>query len=168
MKKLFLLIMLVTILFMGCKSTKPAQQKESASPAQQPVSNVTILDITEKEWKLIEVRINGENTGFNRATLTRDGFGDVFTLSFNEGMVSGMGAPNRYSAPYVPGSGRDISVMLLRSTLMASIFESSRLKEHDYFNYVQNAYRWNLNNNNLELYSKIESGDEIILIFNLG
>jgi heat shock protein HslJ len=81
-------------------------------------------------------------------------------------MISGTGAPNRYSAPYKLGASRDIRFAMVRATLMESIFEHEKLREHDFFNYIQNTYRWNVINSNLVLSSKVDK-DEIVLVFSL-
>jgi len=124
-------------------------------------------NVTGKDWKLIEVRINNVDTGFTRSSLARSENTEYFTAIFDSEMASGTGAPNRYSAPYKLGESKNISLMTVRATLMATIFESGKLREHDFFGYIQNAYSWNLVNNNLILFSKAENGNEVILVFSL-
>lgn len=170
MKKLIFLAALIAILLIACKSApKPPQQP--SQPQQPSVSSEEnfsdFSEITGKNWLLTEVRIDGKNTGFDRGALVRDGFGEYFTLRFDAENISGTGAPNRYSAPYTLGTGGEIDIMLVRATLMAPIREPDKLREHDFFNYVQNSYKWNLTRNNLELNSRIEDGSEVVLIFTL-
>lgn len=124
-------------------------------------------DVPDKEWKLIEVYINGRNTGFNRNSLARGVYPEMYTLSFNAELISGTGAPNRYTAPYTTGENRTIKIALVRATLMAAISENSSLREYDYFSYVQNVYEWNIVNDNLELHSKLENNSEVRLVFSL-
>ena len=118
------------------------------------------------EWKLIDVYINSVNTMFNRSSLPAE-LGNSFTLNFNTELVSGVGAPNRYSAPYTLGDNQTISIMVMRSTLMATFLEPENLTEHDFFTYMQNSYSWKLVNNNLELLSKTRDGGEVRLVFSL-
>jgi len=118
------------------------------------------------EWKLIDVYINGVNTMFNRSSLPAE-LGNSFTLNFNAELVSGVGAPNRYSAPYTLGDNQTISIMVMRSTLMATFLEPENLSEHDFFTYMQNSYSWKLVNNNMELLSKTRDGGEVRLVFSL-
>ena len=151
MKRCILSIMISAVVAVSCASVTAAGSSN---------------EIPEKEWKLIEVYVNGRNTGFNRASLNRGG-AEMFTLTFKEGMVGGAGAPNRYNAPYTAGENKTVSIALVRATLMASILEPSSLREHDFFNYIQGAYKWNVINNNFELYSKLENGSEIRLVFSL-
>jgi heat shock protein HslJ len=119
-----------------------------------------------REWKLITVYINGNNTQFDRSSLPAE-LGNSFTLNFSAGLVSGVGAPNRYSAPYTLGDNQAISIMVMRSTLMATFLEPENLSEHDFFTYMQNSYSWKLANNNLELLSKTSDGGEVRLVFSL-
>jgi len=127
---------------------------------------VNVSGIEGNEWKLIEVYVDGRNTLFNRNTLPAEP-GNIFTVNFDAQTVSGVGAPNRYSAPYTLGDNQAISIMLIRSTLMASLFQPENLSEHDFFIYLQNAYLWKLDNNKLELLSKTGAGVEVRLIFSL-
>ncbi|GHV46551.1 hypothetical protein AGMMS49546_34770 [Spirochaetia bacterium] len=121
-----------------------------------------------KEWKLVEIRTSPENIIFDRSTLVSDGFGDIFTLKFDGGRVQGMAAPNRYFAPYTQGKSQSLTIDRIAGTLIAPIREPEKVKEHDYFVYLQNTYRWNINNKNLELYTKSEDGREAVLVFTAG
>jgi len=166
MKKQFFLLVLATILIMSCSSTQnvPAVEgREMNGSSVNSTSNVT--DITGNEWKLIRVYVNGANIGFNRNTLPEE-LRDFFTVKFDGGTVSGVGAPNLYSAPYTMGDNQ-INISLMRSTMMASFFQPENLTEHEYFTYMQNTHEWKLVNNNLELLSKTENGDEMRLVFSL-
>jgi heat shock protein HslJ len=149
MKQFFIGVFMVAVLMAGCR-TAPQ-----------------FSDITGKEWKLTEVRIDNKNIGFSRDALLNEGFGEAFTLNFDAQFISGVGAPNRYSAPYTLEEKQGISVKLARATLMAPIREPEKLREHDFFSYIQNASSWNLKGNNLELRSKTESGSEVVLVFSL-
>jgi len=129
------------------------------------------LDNTEIQWLLTSVSINGSDTGFNRGELNEiPNEAEFFTLMFgrvsfgSSGNVSGVGAPNRFSAPYTYGNNRTIEILPMRSTLMASIFEPQGLKEYDYYNYLQNAYKWDHIGNRLEIYSKT-GNQEVVMIF---
>ena len=123
------------------------------------------LDNTEIQWFLTDVSIDGNDTGFNRDELNGTPNGDeIFSLKFDRGILYGMGAPNRFSGPYSTGGKQTLKIMPIRSTLMASIFEPEGLKEHYFFSYLQNAYKWARLGNRLEIYSK--TGDqEIVMTF---
>ena len=122
-------------------------------------------NVLEREWKLIDVRVNNKSINFDRSELSAQGFGDIFTLTFGSDRLSGVGAPNRYFAPYTPGENQSISVGNIAGTLMASFMEPEKLKEHEYFMYLQNANKWDLVKNNLELSSKGEDGRDVVLVF---
>ena len=160
--KAMIIVFFAVIASVSCNSSVRAVTQNSGTefPAYAEFSHVI-----EIEWKLTEVRINGTNSGFNRSSLSAHGFHDDFTLTFDADFISGAGSPNRYSAPYTLNDGYSISIMLIRSTMMASIFEPVGMREHDFFQYLQNAYEWRLVNNCLELLSKTADGDDVILVF---
>jgi len=124
-------------------------------------------NVTGKEWKLVEARIDNKDILFDRNTLVKEEAGDIFTLNFSKDALSGKGAPNRYNAPYTVGKNQVISIKPLRSTLMAALWQPEKLPEHAFFAYMNNVYAWNLVNNRLELRSKTEDGKEVRLLFAL-
>jgi len=130
----------------------------------------SVTDITGTQWKLIEVQVKNEPFGvniiFDRKTLSKEQAGDIFTLNFDKENVSGKGAPNSYSAPYTR-ENENISISQMRTTMMASLWQPEKLREHQYFIYMQNAYKWNLADKKLELFSKDEEGKEVKLVFSL-
>jgi len=171
MKKQFFSLFLISSLIMSCASA--STKTEAGIETETPVSStpnsyynsIIVSGIVGHEWKLVEVYINGNNTQFNRSTLPAEP-GNFFTLNFDAQNISGVGVPNRYSAPYTL-SEKTINIMLIRSTLMASFFQPENLTEHDFFTYLQNAYSWKLIDNDLELQSKTTDGAEVRLVFSL-
>ena len=179
MKKQFFSLVLAAVLMVSCASAK---QDISPSEPQGKWSGFSgtggtgmdkadantpgVSGIEGNEWKLIEVYLDGKNTRFSRNSLPEE-LKNFFTLNFNAEHISGVGAPNRYSAPYAKDENRAISIMLIRSTMMASFFQPENLSEHDFFTYMQNAYEWKLVSETLELHSKTENGSEIRLVFSL-
>jgi heat shock protein HslJ len=121
-------------------------------------------DITGKMWLLMDVYIDEADTQFRRDSQPDGLPKDIFTVKFEEGIISGTGAPNLFSAPYSLLENQGISIMPMRSTLMASLFEPENLKEHDFYLYLQNAYRWELSEEKLTLHSKTKEGLEVRLI----
>ena len=122
-------------------------------------------DVKNRDWKLAEVHVNSENITIERSEYTAAGFGEIFTLRFDDERISGVGAPNRYFAPYRLVDKQGIAINTIAGTLMIALFEPEKFKEHTFFVLLQNAYRWNLSGKNLELHSKGESGSEAVLIF---
>jgi heat shock protein HslJ len=136
-----------------------------ATGIQEYYADKGFLDNIGKQWLLTNVDINGSDTGFKRDELKGMANEDeLFSLKFDSGTLSGTGAPNRFSGPYTEGEKQTLIIMPMRSTLMASIFEPESLKEHDFYNYLQNAYRWERIEYKLKIYSK--PGDqEVVMTF---
>jgi heat shock protein HslJ len=124
-------------------------------------------EIIGKEWKLIEVQVSGKSIGFDRNILNNEGFGDIFTLNFDAERISGIGAPNKYFAPYTADKDLTLKVEPIAGTLMAPLRQPEKLKEHDFFTYLGNASKWNLVKGNLQLASKDKDGSDVTLIFSL-
>jgi len=141
------LLLALAAMFTGCKS---------------------FSSIKNKDWGLIAVRTTPENITFERAKLVEEGFGDIFTLRFETDRAGGIGAPNRYTAPYTASGKQDLTIQTLAITLMAPLREPEKLKEKDYFAYLQNTSTWNLVNKNLELHTKKENDTEAVLVFTSG
>jgi heat shock protein HslJ len=130
-------------------------------------STPKFANVRDKEWKLVAVKAGPEDIVFDRNRLVDEGFGDIFTIQFAD-QVSGKGAPNRYFGPYEAGKDLSLAIKNVASTLMAPIREPEKLKERDFFTYLGNAYRWNLNKEKqLELSTKGEDGAETVMVFAL-
>ena len=153
MKQLLIVFVLAAVL-MGCGT-----QADSSS----------FSSVTGKEWRLIEVRIDTafrREIIFDRNSLTKENARDVFTLRFDNANMGGTAAPNRYNAPYSLGEDRQsITISPLRSTQMAALWQPERLRENDYYAYMQNVNRWELANGRLILYSKNEEGHDVRLTY---
>jgi len=127
-------------------------------------------DVSGKNWKLIEVYIDGmfdREIILDRDVLSQEGNTELYTLNFDVQMVSGLGAPNRYSAPFTVGDSQSVNIMPMRSTMMAAIFAPERLPEHQFFGFLQNAYKWEIDNGNLILLSRTEEHNNVRMVFGL-
>jgi heat shock protein HslJ len=164
---------IAAILAVSCGS---APDTPSGANGPVPAAGFSgISGITGKDWKLIEVRSSadasasaGTDTGasrFSRGELAEAGMENAYTLRFDEERLSGMGAPNRYSAPYTQGAGQTLSIGVIASTLMASIREPENLKEREYFDYLENVNKWEFVQGQLRLISRNGRGEETVLIF---
>jgi len=155
MKKQILLFLGVIVLVMSCNTT--------------PKNVSSFSGVMGKEWKLIEVQLDG--TPFNRIVLydrndlKKNNVGGVYTMNFNAEMVSGTGAPNKYTAPYTLGDGNALKIDVIKSTLMAPIVQPEKLQEQAFYNYMQNVESWSSDNGKLVLQSKAENGNVVKLIF---
>jgi len=172
MNKQIFSLLFTAALMVSCASTNASASGlrdaggNTSDPSTAGTNTASPSTLEGHEWKLIDVYINGVNTGFNRSSLPAE-LGNSFTLNFSAELVSGVGAPNRYTAPYSLGDNQTISIMVMRSTLMATFLEPENLTEHDFFTYMQNSYSWKLVNNNLELLSKTRDGGDVRLVFSL-
>jgi heat shock protein HslJ len=128
------------------------------------VSTPQFEDVRNKEWKLVMVQTKPENIILDRSQLEAEGFRDAFTIKFAD-QVSGKGAPNRYFGPYETGKDLSLSIKNVAATLMAPIREPETLKEREFFNYLENARRWNINQGNLEISTSGEDGVEALMVF---
>jgi heat shock protein HslJ len=159
MKKLtgvymYAILVLLTIVFVSCAGTASARG-----------NGMALKDMQGKEWMLLEVRKPGKTALIDRKKLETSFPGGVYTINFEEGRVSGFGAPNRYFGPYTVGSNKALSIGNLASTMMAALFEPEELKENEFFAYLSKVSRWNIQSGKLELYSADSSGAETVLIF---
>ena len=173
MKKILLLAALfVAIFFVGCQ-TAPAAHEASRQAFTPEVTiqvdaaqgEESFDNVLGKEWKLVDVLLDGRNVGFSRDLLAAKGFRDAFTLQFDTGSLGGAAAPNRYFAQYTLSEDRGISVGLVAGTRMAPIAELEQLREHDYLFFVQSIYRWSLAGGKLELSSRGRNDEAVKLVF---
>jgi len=149
MRKQYFLLVLVIAVIISCSST----------PNFSAVSG--------KDWKLIEVNVNDRVILFDRNTLTSEDAGDIYTFNFDAQNIRGKGAPNLYSGPYTLGANQAITMNPVSSTKMAPLKQPEKLREADYFVYLQKVYKWNLVDKKLELYSKAEDDSEVRMVFSL-
>ena len=144
-----------------------------ASGASASGSGGDFKDVQGKGWTLLEIRSQGKTVSLDRSKLAAGFPEGVYTINFeevsagNEGRVSGVGAPNRYTGPYTFDSNKAISIGLLASTKMLALKEPDELKENDFFAYLAKVKRWDLNSGKLELYSANDAGAETVLVFGL-
>jgi heat shock protein HslJ len=156
MKKQIIFIVAVAVLIMSCVSTGNVSSFSS---------------VTGKDWKLLEIQI--DNISFNRIVLydrndlRKERVESIYTVKFDAEMVSGTGAPNKYSAPYELGEGNSLKIMVMRTTLMAPLVQPEKLQEQDFYLFMQNVEEWSSDNNKLILHSKTENGTPVRLIFAL-
>jgi heat shock protein HslJ len=151
MKGLFLTAALITTILMSCSST--------------PQSSGDVPEFAGKDWKLIEVYIDGNKTQFNRNSLQNESTRNLFTLKFDGQALSGIGAPNNFSSRYTLGNNQAITILPGITTLMAPLSVPGNLSEYDFYAYLYSAQKWGMVNNNLELHSKTADGKMVILKF---
>jgi hypothetical protein len=133
--------------------------------AGQPARQVSFDELTGKEWRLEGIETGSRNIALDRQKLTGEGFAGAFTLNFGDGQVYGRGAPNTYRAPCRQGRNQSLSIGNAAATLMAPLKEPEDFKEGEYFACLGNAYRWDLVQGGLRLYTKTGDGSEAVLVF---
>ena len=117
------------------------------------------------EWILIEIQTKPRPIIISRNSQEMRGFENIYTLRFDENRLSGIAAPNRYSAPYKLDKNQAITIQLIVATLMAPILEPKNLKENEYFIYLQNAQKWNISKGRLELHTTGKNNVKAVLIY---
>ena len=129
------------------------------------VGGAKIKDVEGKEWILLGIKSQGKTVTIDRKKLEAGNMGGAFTINFEEGRVSGMGAPNRYFGPYTVDSKNVLSIGNVASTMMAAFFQPEELKENEFFDYLSKANSLKIKSGKLELYSVNNAGTETVLVF---
>ena len=133
------------------------------APAQE--GGAIFKNAEEKEWMLLEFRSGGKTVTINRQKIEAD-LGKVYVIYFFEdGRAGGVGAPNRFNAPWSAGANRSLTIGNIASTMMMAFREPDELKESEYFSYLSGVSRWDLREGKLELYSTDSAGVETVLVF---
>jgi len=159
MKKYLFVFLLIGACLIGCTTAKAATGNSAS------IENQDFTEVAGKDWKLTAVYVDGKKTEFSRDAQPGGFARDIFSLKLQDGTISGLGAPNRYTGRYTLNDNQGISVTPLAATMMAALFQTENLNEHEFFVYIQNAYLWKQVDGNLELYSKNANNREVRLIF---
>jgi heat shock protein HslJ len=147
-------LILPAIIFVSCAGTASARG-----------SGAEFKNVQGKEWTLLEIKSQGKTVRIDRKKLETVNLGGAFTINFEDGRASGVGAPNRYFGPYTVDSNNVLSIGNLASTMMAALFEPEELRETEFLDYLSKVKRWNLRSKKLELYSVNSAGAETVLVF---
>ena len=148
---------LVYICFLLCAFMAP-----SFAGGEEVKDSANFEEILGRNWILEEFKNGSVIVSIDR---TKPIGIDIYSLRFDAQRISGVGAPNRYFAPYTLGEGNYLSIGMVGNTRMGPIFENEKLWEQDYFSYLRKAYRWDLQDGKLKLYTRSETNNEVILIF---
>jgi heat shock protein HslJ len=153
-KTFFMVLVTAAAITLACASTPVSSSESTSEPS-----------FFNKDWNLVELKSESGNIIFNRNKMAAEEIGNFFFLRFDSERVSGVGAPNRFFGNYTLLDNQALRINPLASTLMATFREPEELREYEYFKYLQNASKWNLNRGKLEIYSKKDDGSEAILVF---
>ena len=135
-----------------------------AEPAHE-INKAAFSNLTGKKWMLAELRTGEQTILIDRTKPELDNLDGIYSLEFNESQVSGMGAPNRYFAPYTEGEGKALFIGNIASTMMFPFIEPEGLRETQFFNYLSKVTRWDLVNGKLELFCSDDIGTPVVLVF---
>jgi len=128
-------------------------------------SGAEFKDAQGKEWTLQQIKSQGKTVRIDRKKLEANNMSGAFTVNFEEGRVSGVGAPNRYFGPYTVNSNNVLNIGLLAGTMMASFYEPEELKEKEFYDYLSKAKHWDIRSKKLQIYSANSEGADTVLIF---
>ena len=171
MKKVLLtlgLIITFAIVFQSCTSIESAGEngsRQAGIGTNAGQNEANFGDVEGKDWILLELRTPGETIYMDRAKLGEIGLSGVYTIRFEEGMLGGMGSPNRYAGPYTLGGNMILGIGDILSTMMFSFIQPEGLTEFEYFALLSGVTRWNLEEGRLELFSSGSDGIESVLVF---
>jgi hypothetical protein len=121
-------------------------------------------DVAGTPWRLFEIKKGADAVYVDRSQLEADGMGDVYTLHFAEGNVSGKGAPNNFRAHYKTKDA-SLSIGLIAQTQMAPLKEPTVLKESEFFDYLVKVNAWSRDGDTLTLVTTDRDGSETVLAF---
>lgn len=127
------------------------------------------MNVEGSDWYLEQVTRNGTSINIDRETLIADGMADWLTVRFENGRMSGRGAPNRFTADCTVNSDGSLSIGLIAATKMMAFKEPAALKEQEYFDCLEGISQWKLPvPGRLELsFTSKKNGQSGMLIFGL-
>ena len=165
--KTFLLFLLTLYLPAACANAPKVSGTEDARLTENTAAG-DFSSVQGKDWLLTELRNSFSVIKINRDVYAKEGFGEFFSLRFDVERIGGVGAPNRYFAPYTQAGNDSLSIGLIAGTLMAAFREPAELKEHEFFALLQNVFQWKLAGDNLELFANNEAGSQTVLVFSVS
>jgi len=175
--KLTVLLVAGTVLVMGScqrnearrdattRATPPATDSAAQLLADVADPDAGFSEVRNREWILSAIRTAQETVILDRDGHTELGFGDIFTLRFEDAMVFGTAMPNTYRGPYTLTENHGLAFGPKATTMMAAFMEPEEITENEFFAHMGNVSRWDLVDGNLELHTATEDGTETVLIF---
>jgi len=125
------------------------------------INKVTFGEFLDKDWSLIEVKRGSTIITIDRTNAPSK----IYTIRFEERILSGTGAPNHYRAPYITTGNNIISIGRISCTRLGPLYELKGFKEYEFFRYLERVMSWDFRNGRLELRTSDENGDEVLLLF---
>ncbi|MGB2579573.1 heat shock protein HslJ [Elusimicrobium simillimum] len=123
-------------------------------------------DVNGKVWQLSQVLNSAGKATYSHAALGQDEFfKDIYTLQFDKERVNGKAAPNRYNGPFTLGENNAIAFKHFASTMMMGIKVPNGLSEHQYFQLMEKANKWEVKKGQLKLSTVDANGAKATMIF---
>ena len=146
--KLIALLLALTALAMGsCQSVRAGGNS----------ADVDFSMVMNMDWILSELKTDSGTVVLNREKHVEQGFGNIFTLRFEDELAIGKAMPNTFRGPYTLGDeDRAITFGPMATTRMLALTQPEELSEDDFFAYMNNVVGWNLVGGNLELYTSTD------------
>jgi heat shock protein HslJ len=160
--KKFLPFLFAVLLTSVCAAA-PASETGPGAPAPAVGQSFNFADAEGVDWVLTEVKAVSGTVRMDRQKLEAINLGGAYTMRFESGRLTGMGAPNRFNGPYIAGEGRALSIGPAAATQMMAIVQPEGLAEHEFFTYLAKVSGWDLREGRLELTSSSENGAAILV-----
>jgi len=163
--KLTVLLLALMILPISSCLINNAAINATGTDITEPETDIDFSSVANRNWILSEIRSATETVTLDRKKHIVEGFGDIFTLRFEDILVFGKGAPNTYRGPYTLADNQAITFGQMATTMMAAFREPEELTEHRFFVHMGSVMRWKLVEENLELLTIDEDNAEVVLVF---
>jgi len=156
--------LLLTLSVLAVVSCQTSRRAAGTAPAEEMPD--AFSSVMNRDWVLSEIRTTLETVTLDRVMLA-ERFGPIFTMRFDDTLVSGTAAPNTYRGPYMLADYQAITIGPLGTTRMATSVQPDELTENGFINYMYNVFMWNLAEENmvLELHTTADDGTETVLVF---
>ena len=125
------------------------------------VNDITFSEVQGRYWNLTEVKNGSVTVSIDRTNVPID----IYTIKFESKRLTGVGAVNFYFASYTTDENDCLSIKRIACTRVGTLYEMKNFTEYAYFQHLERAYRWNLYDGKLELYTFDKNGDRVILVF---
>jgi heat shock protein HslJ len=136
---------------------------EERAPVQAVSKNAVYEELLGIVWLLSEIEVSFGKTALDRAAMTANGMGDIYTMQLTEEGVSGKAAPNRYFTTFELRYNHDFRLRPIVGTMLPANINIGGLMENEYYWYLQRASHWEIVNNTLELYAYPSQNESVVL-----
>jgi heat shock protein HslJ len=125
------------------------------------VNDIAFSEVQGRYWNLAEVKNGSGTISINRTNIPID----IYTIKFESKRLTGVGAVNFYFGSFTIDEDESLSINRIACTRVGTLYEMKDFTEYAYFQHLERAYRWNIYDGKLELYTFDKNGDRVTLIF---